>query len=155
MIAKPIPLVVRRTIAAPRDHLFQAFASADTISKWFTPSADITLDVIAFDFVTGGKFRFRYIMPDGRRPVVGGIYELIEAPLRIICSWVWEVPDPLADIRMRVRFEFFEHDGKTEVVVTHEGIPSDQTCSIHQEGWSGALNNLDLYFRQSDHERRG
>ena len=106
MTAEPIPLVVRRQMAVSRDQLFEAFCSADALSKWFTPSPEIGLDVMEFDFVVGGRFRFRYIMPDGRRPVVGGIYELIEPPARIIFSWVWEAPDPLADVQMRVLFDF-------------------------------------------------
>lgn len=146
MRAKPIPLIVSRIIAAPCDRLFEAFGSAEALSRWFTPSADISLDVMAFDFIAGGRFRFRYAMPDGRQPIVGGIYELIEPPRRIICSWVWEAPDPLAGIPMRVIFEFLEQDGKTKVTITHQGIPSDQACSIHEDGWNGALNGLERYF---------
>ncbi|MEL6962904.1 MAG: SRPBCC domain-containing protein [Pseudomonadota bacterium] len=153
MRTEPIPLIVRRVIAAPRDRLFEAFGSADALSRWFTPSADVSLDVMAFDFAAGGRFRFRYVMPDGRRPVVGGIYEMIEPSTRIICSWIWEAPDPLADVPMRVHFEFSEHDGKTEVTITHQGIPSDQACSIHEDGWDGALNSLERYFSRADHER--
>ena len=148
-----IPLIVRRVIAAPRDRIFNAFGSADALSKWFTPSTEIYLDVVAFDFTVGGRFRFRYIMPDGRRPVVGGIYELIEVPKRIICSWVWEAPDPLADIPMRVLFEFCEIGGDTEVVITHHGIPSDQACSIHEDGWHGALRSLQRHVDTADQER--
>ena len=146
MTAEPIPLIVRRMIAAPRDRIFKAFSSADALSKWFTPSTDIALEIIAFDFSVGGGFRFRYIMPDGRRPVVGGVYEQIEAPERITCSWIWEAPDPLADIPMCVGFEFFEIGAQTEVVITHHGIPSDQICSIHEAGWEGALGSLERYF---------
>lgn len=153
MTSDAIPLIVRRVIAAPRDRLFKAFGSADALSQWFTPSADISLDIIAFDFTAGGRFRFRYVMPDGRRPVVGGVYELIEPPTQIICSWVWEAPDLLADIPMRVLFEFFEHGGKTEVTITHQGIPSDQACSIHEDGWDGALNGLERYSSFANHER--
>ena len=152
MIDEPIPLVVRRTIAAPRDRLFEAFSCADTLSRWFTPSADISLDVMEFHFAVGGHFRFRYIMPDGRQSVVGGVYEHIEPPRQIIFSWIWEAPDPLADIPMRVFFDFFENDGKTNVVVTHHGIPTDRACSIHADGWDGSMNSLESYLCVSHSE---
>lgn len=153
MIAEPIPLVVRRAIAAPREKIFEAFSSADALLQWFTPSADISLDVMEFNFTAGGKFRLRYVMSDGRRSVVGGVYELIEPPGRIICSWVWEAPDPLAEIPMRVLFEFFEKDRETQVVITHQGIPSDQACSIHEDGWDGSLNSLERHIGIADQGR--
>ena len=153
MIAERIPLIVRRVIAAPRARIFNAFSSADALSRWFTPSADISLDIVAFDFAAGGGFRFRYIMPDGRRPVVGGVYERIDPPTRIVCSWVWEAPDPLADIPMRVVFEFAENGGGTEVVVTHHGIPSDHACTIHEDGWDAALMSLERHLGVAERER--
>lgn len=143
MTAEPIPLIVRRSIPAARTRIFDAFSSAGALSQWFTPSAEVLLDILEFAFESGGRFRFRYVMPDGRKPVVGGVYELIEPPERIVCSWIWEAPDPLAGIPMRVLFEFFEDGGRTEVVVTHHGIPSDQACSIHEDGWDAALDRLE------------
>ena len=150
MTTGPIPLIVRRMIAAPRDRIFDLFCSADALSKWFTPSTEIALQVVAFDFSVGGRFRFRYILPDGSKPVVSGVYQQIEAPDLITCSWVWEAPDPLAGIPMRVCFEFFANSGETEVVITHHGIPSDQACSIHEDGWEGALNGLQRFAGTTD-----
>ena len=145
-MTESIPLIVRRVIPAPRNRVFGAFTNAAALPAWFTPSADIALDVVAFDFTVGGRFRFAYVMPDRRRPVVGGVYDMIEPPARIGCSWTWEAPDPLADVPMRVLFEFLENGDGTEVVITHRGIPSDQACSIHEDGWDGALDSLEHHL---------
>lgn len=146
MTVESIPLVVRRVIPAPRTRIFEAFSRSDLLSQWFTPSADISLAVLEFDFVTDGRFRLRYNMPDGRRPVVGGSFEHIERPARITLSWIWEAPDPLADIPMRVLFQFAEKDGATEVVITHERIPSDAACTIHADGWEASLDSLEHFL---------
>ncbi|MEL6965360.1 MAG: SRPBCC domain-containing protein, partial [Pseudomonadota bacterium] len=119
MIDHPHALVVRRVIHAPRERIFAAFSRSDLLAQWFTPSAEISLEVLDFNFVAAGRFRLRYNMPDGRRPVVGGSYERIEPPREIILSWIWEAPDPLAGIPMRVLFQFLEKDDVTEVVITH------------------------------------
>ena len=150
MTGGSIPLIVRKTISAPRARIFAAFSNADSMSRWFTPSADIAFHILAFDFRAGGRYRFRYTMPDGRQPVVGGIYEAIEKPEKIACTWVWEAPDPLADVPMRVTFDFSEHAGGTDIVITHHGIPSDQVCSIHEDGWERALVSLERYVRTPD-----
>ena len=146
MTVESIPLVVRRVIAAPRTRIFEAFSRSDLLSQWFTPSAEVSLEILEFNFVTDGRFRLRYTMPDGRRPVVAGSYELIERPARIIFSWIWEAPDPLAGIPMRVLFRFAEKDDATEVVITHERIPSDVACTIHADGWEAALNSLENFL---------
>lgn len=146
MTKESVPLVVRRLIQSSPSRIFEAFSSARILSQWFVPSAEVAVDVLAFDFTIGGRYRLRYTMPAGRQAVVSGAYEDIVPPSRIAVSWVWEAPDPLADIPMRVTFEFFAQNKGTEVVVTHEGIPSDIACTIHEDGWEGTLNNLDGYL---------
>lgn len=145
MSKSPIPLIVRRQIPAPRTRIFDAFSRSEALAKWFTPDPGIAIDVLAFDFRTGGRFRFRYTMGDGRQPVVAGAYEIISPPVQIAMSWIWQAPDPLAGVPMRVTFDFLERKGATEVVVTHEGIPSDQACSIHEDGWEATLAMLEVH----------
>lgn len=146
MTDQPVPLVVRRVIHARRSRIFDAFSRADLLAQWFTPSPEISLEVLEFDFVVDGRFRLRYTLPDGRRPVVGGAYQCIEPPEEIILSWIWEAPDPLADIPMRVLFRFIEKDDATEVVITHEGLPSDTICTINAGGWEASLDSLERYL---------
>ena len=73
-------------------------------------------------------------------------YERIAPPEEVILSWIWEAPDPLADIPMRVLFHFVEKDDATEVVITHERLPSDTACTIHADGWEAALDSLARYM---------
>lgn len=147
-----VPLIIRRVIQTSPARVFGAFSSSEALSQWFTPSADISLEALDFKFVTGGRFRLRYTLFGGRQAVVGGVYEVIEPPTRIVMSWIWEAPDPLADVPMRVTFEFFDKGDATEVVITHEQIPSDQACTIHEDGWEGSLNSLEHYLGISAHE---
>ncbi|MEM7443922.1 MAG: SRPBCC domain-containing protein [Pseudomonadota bacterium] len=139
------PLVVRRTIPAPREKLFEAFSRRDLLVRWFTPSADISVEAETFDFVPGGEFRLRYSMPDGRQPVVAGSFERIEPPALIVQSWIWQPPDPLENIPMRVSFQFDEAPGATEIVIRHEKLPSDAACTIHEDGWERALDSLERF----------
>ena len=147
MTESSIPLVVRRLIPAPRELIFDAFTSVDALASWFTPSTEIRLEIREFSFEIGGHFRFRYHMPGDRHPTVCGTYEIIERPSHIVFSWVWQPPDPLENIPMRVQFAFDEKSDGTEVVVTHEQIPSDHACTIHQDGWEAALNSLETFLR--------
>lgn len=148
MTSVPIPLVVRRTIKALPGPLFDAFATEASLTCWFTPSPDITVEALKYDFTPGGRFRLRYRMPDGRNPVVAGVFEVIDRPKQIVMTWEWQAPDPLENVPMKVSFRFLEKPNATEVVITHEGIPSDSACSIHADGWEATLSVLDAFFNR-------
>ncbi|MEM7636656.1 MAG: SRPBCC domain-containing protein [Pseudomonadota bacterium] len=133
---------VRRMVKAGRPRVFDAFATADVLEQWFTPDAGISLDVIDFDFVPGGTFRLRFTMPDGTRPVAGGQYLVIDRPEQIAFSWMWEAPDIHAGIETRVCVQFIEHGDQTEIVITHDLLPSREACDRHALGWQGTLGRL-------------
>lgn len=106
MSRSPVPLIVRRTIPGSPERLFDAFSSARALAQWFTPSPDISVEVLEFDFKVAGKYRLQYTMANGQRTTVGGAYEIIERPTTIAMTWIWQVPDPLANVQMRVTFNF-------------------------------------------------
>lgn len=135
-------ITLRRLLQAPPAQVFAAFSSAEALGKWFTPHPDISLEVLAFEFAPEGAFRFCFIMPGDERKGVGGHYERIAPPNEIVFSWVWEAPDPHAAIPTRVRVQFLEQEGATEVVLTHAQLPSEEIGKRHGEGWKGMLEQL-------------
>jgi len=141
-----IPLVVRRTINASQDRIFDAFSSAASMTSWFTPNPDITVEALEYDFFETGCFKLRYAMPDGRHPVVAGVFERIDRPRLIVMTWIWQAPDPLENVPMKVTFRFLEEAGGTEVVIVHEGIPTDIACTIHADGWEGTLTQFEAFL---------
>lgn len=151
MSIEPIPLIVRREIPSPRARIFEAFTRPNYLLQWFTPSPEIAIEILKFEFIPGGRFQLRWAMPDGRCPVVGGVFESIDRPKEITMSWMWEAPDPLENIPMKVTFQFSEKRTTTEVMVTHVGIPSDMACTVHANGWEGTLSNLGRLFEMEDH----
>jgi uncharacterized protein YndB with AHSA1/START domain len=101
---------------------------------------------VEFCFSPNRPFRLRYAMPDGRHPIVAGVFERIDPPECIVMTWMWEAPDPLENIPMKVTFRFVDKPAGTEVVITHEGIPSDTACTIHADGWEGTLTCLERFL---------
>ena len=143
-------LCVRRIVRAERARVFNAFASAHALSQWFSPAADVSVDVEAFAFVPSGNYRLRFVMPDGTQLVVGGTYELIDPPDRIAFSWVWRPPHPHADVPTRVEVRFTETDGGTEIVITHDRLTSEDAREHHAAGWEGILQRLEHFVDHSD-----
>ena len=133
---------VRWRFATPPEKVFAAFAEATLVSRWLSPSPDIALTVLHFDFRVGGGYRFAYHVPQGPIVVVRGIYRRIEPPSGLAFSWVIEPPDEHAGVESEVTVAI-EPDGEgAELFIRHEKLTLSGAASRHLAGWRGALERL-------------
>jgi uncharacterized protein YndB with AHSA1/START domain len=133
---------VRRRFAASPEKVFAAFAEARLVGRWLSPSSDIALTLLQFDFRVGGSYRFAYHVPGGETVIVGGAYRSIDPPSRIVFSWVIEPPDEHAGINSEVTVTITPDRGGTELVIRHERLTRTGAAARHAEGWRGALDQL-------------
>lgn len=136
-------VTLRRTYNAKKEDIFKAFQSAEALTQWFSPRPDIPVEFLEFAFRSQGKFRIRFTMADGMQLIVGGVYEKIAPPDELVFSWIWEEPDQHAGIATRVHVQFLEKGTNTEVLLTHDKLPTKEACERHALGWEGSLNRLD------------
>jgi uncharacterized protein YndB with AHSA1/START domain len=141
---------VRRRLNAPAARVFAMFENAQLVAQWLTPSHDVRMTVLAFDFRVGGSYRFAYDVPDGRRMIVGGVYRVIEPPTRIVFSWLIEPPDEHAGIESEVGVTVKAMANATELVVRHTKWNRADADSRHAEGWRGALEHLDALLQRAE-----
>ena len=139
---KSLPVVVKRQFSSPPQGVFAAFASADIIAGWLSPDRSIKMTVLSMSFKPQGGFRFQFDESSGERNVVGGVFSQIDDPEKLVFSWIWEAPHQFAGIDTQVTVEFIGQLDGTEVVLTHEKLPSDIACDMHKLGWEGALSQL-------------
>ncbi|HKO94613.1 MAG TPA: SRPBCC domain-containing protein [Polyangiaceae bacterium] len=139
---------VHRLLVASPQRVFAAFAEQGLVAQWLRPSPDVRLSVLAFDFRPGGAYRFAYDVPEGRRMIVGGTFRAIEAPSRIVFSWLIEPPDEHAGIDSEVTVLLVPRGSSTELTIRHAQLGRADAERRHDQGWRGALDLLEARLRQ-------
>jgi uncharacterized protein YndB with AHSA1/START domain len=133
-----VNLVVRRTIHATAERLFEAWTEPARLKEWWGP-ASVSCTDAEIDLRVGGRYRIANQFPDGKVVWIAGEFEIIEPPHRLVYSWGIESSAQPSE-RVTVRFEPVA--GATEVIVVHERIPDSAARDQHERGWQGCLDGL-------------
>jgi uncharacterized protein YndB with AHSA1/START domain len=132
-------LRIERTIAAPREKVFEAWTRAEAMTRWFAPGTH-TCRVHALEARAGGAYRVEMRDPEGKSSFVAGVYREITAPSRLVFTWAWEQSPDRGETLVTV--ELHDEGGGTRLVLTHERFPNTEVRDRHDMGWTGCLANL-------------
>lgn len=142
MASSPRSLTARQRYDAPAALVFEAFTDPLILPRWFSPGPAIAMDVLAHELRPGGRYRFRYRQSDGTISIVAGEFLEIAPPERLVFTWTWEEPDPHAGVKTLVTVAILDREPGSEVVVTHERFPDEESRMRHDEGWRSTLARL-------------
>jgi uncharacterized protein YndB with AHSA1/START domain len=134
-------LVLRRTYAAPRQRVFDAWTKPELAMKFLGPG-DVTVPEVRMDVRTGGAYSIVMLMPDGECMNVGGTYRDVRPPERLAMTWRWEEDKPEDEFDTLLTLEFNEVEGGTELVLTHEQFASVESRDRHEHGWTAIMEQL-------------
>jgi uncharacterized protein YndB with AHSA1/START domain len=135
----PAAVVVRRTIAASAEDLFDAWLDPMALAVWMRPGT-IKKTAAKVDARVGG--RYEIVMQGDATFAHTGEYRVIDRPKRLVFTWI---SDGTEQHESLVTVDFLRAAKGTEVVVTHEQLPHSQHTS-HTNGWTSALERLDKNF---------
>jgi glutathione S-transferase len=133
-----VTLVVRRTIHAVPERLFDAWTQPEQLVQWWGPASVACIDATV-DLRVGGRYRIANRFPDGKILWIAGEFESIERPKKLVYTWGLESTQGPPE---RVTVTFEAHGPDTEIVVTHERIPNKAMRDAHERGWFGCLDGL-------------
>jgi uncharacterized protein YndB with AHSA1/START domain len=141
---------VRRTIAAPRKRVFEAFAQREQMERWMCRDvASHVIKYLQFDFRVGGGFALHIRTPDGHVYLHRSTYVEIKRPEKIVFTWNIEQADAAGHREMvhpqetTVTVELLERGQSTEVVLSHDlGAAAAKERGEYQRGWTGCLEKL-------------
>ena len=134
-----LELTVTRTIAAPRETVFNAWLSPVTLAKFMRTAADgVEASNASTDPVKGGRFSIVMVTPEREVPHAGTYLEI--SPYSRL-SFTWESPHSLDD--SVVTIDLAEPaPGQTEITLKQVKFRSEEARDGHIRGWTAILGYL-------------
>ena len=137
-------LTLKRRIKAPPEKVFSAWTDPEKLVRWFGPAETDPESVRAeLDVRTGGSYRISFNGLSGEYHQVGGVYQEVAPPERLVFSWAWHsTPERESLVTITLKAD---GDG-TLLTLHHERFFDEKARDGHQQGWTSVLENLVRYF---------
>jgi uncharacterized protein YndB with AHSA1/START domain len=134
-----LELTVTRTIAAPRETVFNAWLSPATLAKFMRTPAGGNIDSqVSTDPVKGGRFSIVMVTPEREIPH-GGTYLDITPYSHLAFTW----ESPFSDEGSVVTIDLEEPaPGQTEITLKQVKFRSEEARDGHIRGWTSLLGYL-------------
>jgi len=137
-----------KLLNATRQEVFAAWITAEYLKQWMCPEGNSIL-FVEIDVQVGGKFRID--MQRGEEVVIiTGVYHEIKPPAKLAFSWMSKYTQYQDSL---VTVELFERSEQTELVLTHELLPDDDTAQGHASGWASILSKLAAHLLSATEHR--
>lgn len=139
-------LKINRLYRASRERVFRAWTDPNELKQWFAVAEGFTTPIADVDLRVGGRYRLGMQPPgDDGVLIVGGIYQQISPPEKLVFTWRWESPNE-DEPETLVTVEFHEQGNGTEVILKHELFIDIPQRDKHGEGWIGCMDHLERFL---------
>jgi uncharacterized protein YndB with AHSA1/START domain len=140
---RPIVRVTRLLAAQPKT-VFAAWTDAEGLKEWFCPLA-MRVVVAELEVRVGGALRIVMRGDDGDNEI-RGVYREVRPPTRLVFTWT---PSRTPGEESVVTVELRAVGTQTELTLTHELQPDEDSRIRRQRGWESIIGKLsDALARQ-------
>ena len=130
----PYSIRLTRTYDAKPEKVFRAWTDPASIAAWLAGGEYCSADVRV-----GGLFYIEMRALEKINPHYGR-YLHIDGPRALEFTWVSEWTMGKESV---VLIELTERKGKTELTLTHDGLPNEILAEAHSGGWTSFLDELE------------
>jgi uncharacterized protein YndB with AHSA1/START domain len=140
MPADGLSLELTRLFPAPRARVFEFFAGAALLAKWWGPRG---FSLPSIDFVprVGRAYRIEMQPPDGDAFELTGTFREVDIPSRLAFTFEWEPADP-DDEETVAQLAFEVTDDSTRVQLRQGPFKTEARRALHRDGWTESLDKL-------------
>lgn len=135
-----LSLEVIRVLPVRRERLFEFFADAALLARWWGP---VGFSIPSIDFAprVGATYRIEMQPPEGDAFQLIGTFHEVDAPSRLTFSFQWRPPDP-DDVETVAQLSFDDIDGATGVQLTQGPFKTEARRALHRDGWNESFDRL-------------
>lgn len=151
-------LIITRVFEAPREVVWKVWTEREHVMRWWGPKI-FTCPACEIDFRVGGKYLFCMRSDSGPEAWQKGlwstgVYREIVPLEKIVCTdsfadengnvvpgTYYGMPDDFPP-EMLVTVTFEELEGKTRMVLRHEGMPAGEMSESAGTGWNESFDKL-------------
>jgi len=143
--AKKLSVEIKRFVKAPRDRVYAAWTDPAQLKKWFGPENVQTREIVA-EARVGGTFRWDLIDSDGDELTMRGEFRELKSNEKVVVTWQWQDDEDWENHISIVTVDLKDAAGGTELRLTHEQLPNEDSRDGHNRGWNSALDKLEKMF---------
>jgi uncharacterized protein YndB with AHSA1/START domain len=129
---------VRRRVRATAEQIFDLWTKPDLMVRWMSPFPGVVDCKATCDLRPGGAFSLVMLSGESSREV-SGTYVQIDRPRKLVFTWIGPLTNNVTTL---VTVELNQSGDETDVVLTHERLPTPAICEGHTRGWGNILDHL-------------
>jgi len=134
------PIVqVRRRVRAGAEEIFDLWTKPDLMVRWMSSYPGAVDCKASCDLRPGGAFSL-VMSSEGSSKDVSGTYVQIDRPRKLVFTWIGPLTN---NVNTLVTVELNPRgDNETDLVLTHERLPTPAIHEGHTKGWGIILDHL-------------
>lgn len=129
---------ISRRVRAGAEQIFDLWTKPDLMVRWMSPFPGAVNCEASCDPRPGGAFSLVMSSGEASREV-SGTYVQVDRPRRLVFTWIGPLTN---NVNTLVTVELTPHGDETDLVLTHERLPTTAIVEGHAKGWGNILDHL-------------
>ncbi len=129
---------IRRRVKAGAEQVFDLWTKPDLMVRWMSPFPGAVDCKASCDLRPGGAFSLVMTSKEASREV-SGTYVEIDRPHKLVFTWTGPLTN---NVNTLVTVELIPRGDETDLVLTHERLPTSAIIDGHTRGWGHILDHL-------------
>jgi uncharacterized protein YndB with AHSA1/START domain len=129
---------IRRRVKAPAEQIFDLWTKPDLMVRWMSPYPGAVDCKASCDLRPGGAFSLVMSSAESIREV-SGTYVQVDRPRKLVFTWIGPLTN---NVNTLVTVELIPRGDETDLLLTHERLPTTAIVEGHTRGWGNILDHL-------------
>jgi uncharacterized protein YndB with AHSA1/START domain len=129
---------IRRRLQATAEEIFDLWINPELMVQWMSPFPGAVNCKASCDPRPGGAFSLVMSSGESSREVAG-TYLQVERPHKLVFTWIGPLTN---NVNTLVTVELHPCGDETDLVLTHERLPTPAIHEGHTRGWGNILDHL-------------